>query len=165
MGQEKFWRSFKYGAVLAGHTRFEKWWENRFESAFFGRSILNASASALRCSNARLMAMAGDSIGLVIKNPPQGRVFYLVARGGFEPPTPSLWVMCSNQLSYLAINLNHCCRTGMFYLYLWTDAHSPDCLVCCQAAQAVLTVLRALKLHIKAKMNNIAILYDVIFAF
>ena len=24
----------------------------------------------------------------------------MVARGGFEPPTPGLWVLCSNQLSY-----------------------------------------------------------------
>ena len=29
----------------------------------------------------------------------------LVAKAGLEPATPSLWVMCSNQLSYLAIIL------------------------------------------------------------
>ena len=33
-------------------------------------------------------------------------LFYMVARSGFEPPTPSLWVMCSNQLSYLARNIH-----------------------------------------------------------
>ena len=64
-------------------------YDKTVEGAFFvGRSILNALASALRRFTAR--AMAGDSIGLGIKNPPLGRVFYLVARGGFEPPTPSL---------------------------------------------------------------------------
>ena len=30
-------------------------------------------------------------------------LIYMVARGGIEPPTPALWVLCSNQLSYLAI--------------------------------------------------------------
>ena len=27
----------------------------------------------------------------------------MVAMGGLEPPTPALWVLCSNQLSYIAI--------------------------------------------------------------
>ena len=33
--------------------------------------------------------------------------FYLclVAMGGLEPPTPALWMLCSNQLSYIAIFL------------------------------------------------------------
>ena len=28
---------------------------------------------------------------------------YFVARGGLEPPTSGLWILCSNQLSYRAI--------------------------------------------------------------
>ena len=32
----------------------------------------------------------------------------MVAMGGLEPPTPALWMLCSNQLSYIAVNFDIC---------------------------------------------------------
>ena len=38
----------------------------------------------------------------------------MVATAGLEPATPSLWVMCSNQLSYVAIILTPF-QSGAYY--------------------------------------------------
>ena len=39
------------------------------------------------------------------KATPEGVAFYLVVKEGLEPSTPGLWILCSNQLSYITMKL------------------------------------------------------------
>ena len=79
---------------------------NNFYKEWCGRRDLNSHT--LRRQNLNL-------VRLPISPLPQ----IMVATTGIEPVTPALWVLCSNQLSYVAIflhNLYRCC--GAHYAYI-----------------------------------------------
>ena len=64
----------------------------------------------LICTNTMTYSLETMAVGLYGKSWNKE----MVATGGLEPPTPALWMLCSNQLSYVAII---CCKP--YRLILW----------------------------------------------
>ena len=77
----------------------------------------------------------------------------MVARGRFELPTPALWVLCSNQLSYLATK--------------WVTAEDIEYSAICQELYVYYRLKRRIitALYIKAEVHDVAIFDDVLFTF
>ena len=61
-------------------------------------SVVDISWNQLNCwIYAGYSKKEGRYWGLYLCSP-----LFMVAMGGLEPPTPALWMLCSNQLSYIA---------------------------------------------------------------